>query len=94
MALPGYVNADGNIFWSWYSLYDYDYSVLGSAPIVDGQIEIVDNGDETFTVTIAVKDDMGYSLSGECTAYGEFYGTRAARHASRTVSTTRKCRIN
>ena len=94
MALPGYVNADGNIFWSWYSLYDYDYSVLGSAPIVDGQVEIVDNGDETFTITIAVKDDMGYSLSGVCTAYGEFYGTRAATHASHTMSATRKCRIN
>jgi hypothetical protein len=84
MALPGYVNSDGNTMWSWYNLY-YDYSVIGAAPIVDGKVVIVDNGDETFTVTIDVVDDMGNKLTGECVAYGEFYGTRA-KVARRTLS--------
>lgn len=85
MALPGYLNGDGETMWSWYSLYDDDNSVIGSAPIVGGEITITDNGDETFTVTIAVVDDLGYNLTGECTAYGEFYGTRA-NVARRTLS--------
>ncbi|MBO7286589.1 MAG: hypothetical protein J6U69_08370, partial [Alistipes sp.] len=85
MALPGYLNGDGETMWSWYSLYDADNSVIGSAPIVGGEITITDNGDETFTVTIAVVDDLGHNLTGECTAYGEFYGTRA-NVARRTLS--------
>lgn len=85
MALPGYVNSDGETMWSWYSLYDNSYSVIGSAPIVEGQITITDNGDDTFTVAIDVVDDLGYQLTGECTAYGEFYGTRATE-ARRTLS--------
>ena len=89
MVLPGYVNTDGDIMWSWYSLYDYDYSVIASAPIVGGELTIVDNGDETFTVTVDVVDDLGYKISGECTAYGEFYGTRATQ-ARRTLSSRKK----
>ena len=85
MALPGYLNGDGETMWSWYSLYDADYSVIGSTPIVGGEITITDNGDETFTVTIAVVDDLDHNLTGECTAYGELYGTRA-NVARRTLS--------
>lgn len=85
MALPGYLNGDGETMWSWYSLYDAGYSVIGSTPIVGGEITITDNGDETFTVTIAVVDDLGHNLTGECTAYSEFYGTRA-NVARRTLS--------
>lgn len=85
MALPGYVNGDGNTMWSWYSLYDNDYSIIGAAPIVGGEIDIVDNGDDTFTVTIDVVDDLGNKISGVCTAYGEIYGTRA--HATRANAT-------
>ena len=89
MALPGYLNADGNTMWSWYYLYDYDYSVIGAAPIVGGEVTIVDRGDETFTVTIDVVDDLGYKISGECTAYGEFYGTRAMK-GHRTLPSRKK----
>ena len=85
MALPGYVNSDGNTMWSWYNLYDASYNVIGAAPIVDGEVVIADNGDDTFTVTIDVVDDMGNKLTGECVAYGEFYGTRA-KVARRTLS--------
>ena len=76
MALPGYVNGDGNTMWSWYNLYD-DYGVIGAAPIVGGEVVIADNDDDTFTVTIDVVDDLGNKITGECVAYGEFYGTRA-----------------
>ena len=88
MALPGYVNGDGNIMWSWYSLYNDNNDVISAAPIVDGEVVIVDNGDETFTVTINVVDDLGHKLTGECVAYGEFYGTRS--HMARRSLTSRK----
>lgn len=88
MALPGYVNSDGNTMWSWYSLYDDHYDVVGAAPIVGGEVDITDNGDDTFTVTINVVDDLGYEITGECVAYGEFYGTRA--NAPRRVLHSRK----
>ena len=88
MALPGYVNGDGNTMWSWYYLYDASYNVIGAAPIVDGEVVIADNGDDTFTVTINVVDDLGYKLTGECVAYGEFYGTRT--NAARRTLHSRK----
>jgi hypothetical protein len=88
MALPGYVNGDGNTMWSWYYLYDASNNVIGAAPIVDGEVVIADNGDDTFTVTINVVDDLGYKLTGECVAYGEFYGTRV--NAARRTLNSRK----
>ena len=88
MALPGYVNGDGNTMWSWYNLYNDNNDVISAAPIVDGEVVIMDNGDETFTVTIDVVDDLGYKLTGECVAYGEFYGTRS--HMARRSLTSRK----
>jgi hypothetical protein len=69
MALPGYVNGDGNIIWSWYRLY-YADSVIGAAPLVGGEVVIEDNGNGTVTVTIDVVDDLGNKLTGECVAYG------------------------
>jgi hypothetical protein len=77
MALPGYVNGDGNVMWSWYSLYNDNNDVISAAPIVDGEIVITESGNDTFTVRIDVVDDLGNSLTGECIAYGEFYGTRS-----------------
>lgn len=88
MALPGYVAGDGETMWSWYSHYDENGVVTDAAPIVDGEITIKDNGDEIFTVTIDVVDDLGYKLTGECVAYGEFYGTRA--NAARRTINSRK----
>lgn len=88
MALPGYVAGDGETMWSWYCHYDENGDVTDAAPIVGGEITITDNGDETFTVTINVVDDLGYKLTGECVADGEFYGTRA--NAARRTLNTRK----
>lgn len=84
MALPGYVNGDGETMWSWYMLYDGD-DVIGSAPIVDGSISIMDNGDETYTISINVMDDLENKITGECIAFADFYAstlsaTRTHRH--------------
>lgn len=84
MVLPGYVNGDGETMWSWYMLYD-GYDVIGSAPIVDGSISIMDNGDETYTISIDVVDDIENKITGECVAFADFYtstqsATRTLRH--------------
>lgn len=85
MALPGYVNGDGETMWSWYMLYD-GYDVIGSAPIVDGSISIMDNGDETYTISIDVMDDIENKITGECVAFADFYAT--TQSATRTLRHT------
>lgn len=84
MALPGYVNGDGETMWSWYMLYD-GYDIIGSAPVVDGSVTIENNGDETYTVTIDVVDDLENKITGTCEAFADFYvsaqsATRTHRH--------------
>lgn len=64
IALPGYANCEDVEIWSWYILYTSDRDVLGSAPIVDGEVKIEDNGDTTHTVTIDVVDDLGNKIIG------------------------------
>ena len=71
MILPGYVDGYyGDTMWSWYRLYE-DGSVYGGAPIVDGTVDIKDNGDGTITVDFNLKDDKGNTISGSCTGENE-----------------------
>lgn len=69
MALPGYVNGDSEAMWSWYNCYDAENNIIGSAPIVDGEITIEHNSDDSFTVTLNLVDDLGYKISGRCTSF-------------------------
>ena len=62
MVLPGFINGHGILDWSWLSWED------GEAPIVDGAITIVDNGDNVLTIVLDLIDDAGYKITGECTA--------------------------
>lgn len=67
MALPSFINSYGVTEWSW---YHWDG---GRAPIVGGQFEFIDNGDNTMTVVMDLVDDLGYKITGECTAEFEDY---------------------
>lgn len=67
IALPGYANCEGIQVWSWYTLFTDDRTILGQAPIVGGEINIEENGDTTYTVTIDVVDDIGNRITGSCT---------------------------
>lgn len=69
IALPGYANCENMQVWSWYTRYTLDRDILGSAPVVDGEVTIEDNGDNTHTVTIDVVDDLGNKITGSCKGY-------------------------
>lgn len=64
IALPGYANCEDVEIWSWYILYTSDRDVLGSAPIMDGEVKIEDNGDTTYSIVIDVVDDLGNKITG------------------------------
>lgn len=67
MALPSFINSYGVTEWSW---YHWDG---GRAPIVGGQFKFIDNGDNTMTVVMDLVDDLGYKITGECSAEMEIY---------------------
>lgn len=66
MVLPGFLGYEGMGVWSWYYLYDNYRDILGSAPIVDGEMTIEDNGDATYTLTVDFVDDCGNRITGVC----------------------------
>ena len=74
LALRGYANCEGVPVWSWYTRYTDDRTVLGSAPLVDGEIAITENGNNTHTIAINVVDDLGNKISGTCVGQVEAYG--------------------
>ena len=80
MALPGYVDASDTV-WSWYLFYSDYTTVTSSAPIVDGEIEIIDNNDDTLTVVIDVVDDIENRITGTATATYSGVSRGATRHS-------------
>lgn len=70
MALPSFINSYGVTEWTW---YNWDG---GRAPIVGGQFEFVDNGDNTMTVVMDLRDDLDYKITCECTAEVEMFEYR------------------
>lgn len=67
MALPSFINSYGVTEWTW---YNWDG---GRAPIVGGQFKFIDNDDNTMTVVMDLVDDLGYKITGECSAELEIY---------------------
>lgn len=84
MALPGFVDGYGDAWWSWLFIYD-GYAVVGEAPVVSGDLEIVDDGVGTYTATFSFVDDKGFTISGSCTSYFEVYGDVSVLSAHRRV---------
>ena len=74
IVLPGYANCEGVPVWSWYTHYTNDRDILGSAPIVGGEISIEDNGNNSYTIIINVVDDLGNKISGKCVGQVKIYG--------------------
>lgn len=82
MVLPGFADGYGDTWWSWFFCYD-GYDVVGGAPVVSGNLEIVDDGTGTHTATFSFVDDKGFTISGSCTAYFETYGDVGVLSAQR-----------
>ena len=67
IALPGYLNCEEIMVWSWYTLFSSDRTILGAAPLMDGELTIEDKGANTYTITIDVLDDLGNRITTTCT---------------------------
>ena len=61
-AYPGYIDA-GYLAGAWY----YKEDGVTMAPFVDGWVEVVDNGDGTYSVEFDVWDDADYNITGSWT---------------------------
>jgi hypothetical protein len=62
-AYPGYIDDEGYLAGAWY--YKEDGVTL--APFVDGWVEVVDNGDNTYSVEFDVWDDADFNITGSWT---------------------------
>ena len=78
-AYPGYID-DGYLAGAWY----YKEDGVTMAPFVDGWVDIVDNGDGTYTVEFDVYDDADYNLTGSWT--GEIASAAELQSATRSGS--------
>ena len=78
-AYPGYID-DGYLAGAWY----YKEDGVTMAPFVDGWVDIVDNGDGTYTVEFDVYDDADYNLTGSWT--GEIASAAELQSATRSSS--------
>ena len=78
-AYPGYID-DGYLAGAWY----YKEDGVTMAPFVDGWVDIVDNGDGTYTVEFDVYDDADYNLTGSWT--GEIASASELQSATRSSS--------
>ena len=81
-AYPGY-SEDGFLEGAWYYKYDEEENLVSKAPMIDGWMEVVDNGDNTVTVEFDVWDDADYNITGKYT--GSWYiPTPEALNATRS----------
>lgn len=78
-AYPGYID-DGYLAGAWY----YKEDGVTMAPFVDGWVDIVDNGDGTYTVEFDVYDDADYNLTGSWT--GEIASAAELQSVTRSSS--------
>ena len=78
-AYPGYMDA-GYMAGAWY----YTEDGVTMAPFVDGWVDIVDNGDGTYTVEFDVWDDCDYNVTGSWT--GEVHLASELQSVTRSSS--------
>ena len=78
-AYPGYIDAS-YLAGSWY----YKEDGVTMAPFVDGWVNVVDNGDGTYTVEFDVWDDCDYNLTGSWT--GEIHPASELQSVTRSSS--------
>ena len=68
LIIPGYVDSMGEAIFSWYLKWSVNDEAISAAPLTSGSVTIVDNGDESYTATLNLKDDKGNAITGVCTA--------------------------
>jgi hypothetical protein len=78
-AYPGYIDS-GYLAGAWY----YKEDGVTMAPFVDGWVDVVDNGDGTYTVEFDVWDDADYNLTGSWT--GEIASASELQSVTRSSS--------
>ena len=78
-AYPGCIDA-GYLTGAWY----YKEDGVTMAPFVDGRVDVIDNGDGTYTVEFDVRDDCDYNLTGKWT--GEIAPASELQSATRSSS--------
>ena len=78
-AYPGYIDS-GYLAGAWY----YKEDGVTMAPFVDGWVDVVDNGDGTYTVEFDVWDDADYNLTGSWT--GEIASASELQSVTRSGS--------
>jgi hypothetical protein len=78
-AYPGYIDA-GYLAGAWY----YKEDGVTMAPFVDGWVDVVDNGDGTYTVEFDVWDDADYNITGSWT--GEIASASELQSVTRSSS--------
>ncbi len=76
----GYIDDEGYMAGAWY----YKEDGVTMAPFVDGWVDVVDNGDGTFTVEFDVWDDADYNLTGTWT--GEIASASELQSVTRSSS--------
>ncbi|MBR2858626.1 MAG: hypothetical protein IKB90_00840 [Alistipes sp.] len=77
VALPGYVDAYGEMYFSWYALLNFETEeTLAVAPVKTGTVTISKEG-EDYSVAFDLKDDLGNAITGTCVAYVDIYSEAA-----------------
>ena len=77
VALPGYVDAFGEMYFSWYALLNFETGeTLAVAPVKTGTVTI-SKEDGDYPVAFDLKDDLGNAITGTCVAYVDIYSEAA-----------------
>ena len=77
VTLPGYVDAFGEMYFSWYAQMNFETEeALAAAPVKTGTVTISKEGEE-YSVAFDLKDDLGNAITGTCVAYAEIYSEAA-----------------
>ena len=64
--IAGHIGADGELEGSFFfSDFDSDGNPQEYAPAIDGDFILENNGDGTYSISFAIKDDLGYVWSGQ-----------------------------
>lgn len=69
IALYGFANGNTQPVGCWYLEFDQEWRlIVNRAALRSGSVTITDNNDDTYTVSVNAKDNLGNTITGSCTA--------------------------